>query len=158
METVVVRLKTPIKVGNEQIPNNAVIEVEAEEAAKLFDYDPPCAEETDAIERYPFPQPILKIDEFPIWGHEKFPRDPNIVRPTAVAFTNDVDRHIEDNIRGGGGAGAPTLSKEAAPARIDESTIDQGAVKEEQQAAAAARVATAVPVTIVEEPKATRGK
>jgi hypothetical protein len=158
METVVVRLKVPIRVGREQIPNNAVIDVEAGEAAKLLDYDPPCAEETDAIERYPIAQPIMKIDDFPIWGSEKFPRDPEIVPPPhPSAFTNDVDRHVEDNIRGGG-AGAPTLSKEAAPARIDESTIDQSAVKEEQEAAAAARVATAVPVTLVEEPKTTKAK
>jgi hypothetical protein len=92
-------------------------------------------------------------------GEREVPRDPEIIPPPhPSAFTNDVDRHIEHNIRGGGGGGPATLSKEPAPARIDESTIDQSAAKEEQQAAAAARVATAVPVTLVEEPKATKGK
>jgi hypothetical protein len=157
METIVVRLKTPIRVGREQIPNNAVIDVEAGEARKLLDYDPPCAEETDAVERYPIAQPIMKIDDFPIWGHEKFPRDPEVVPPPhPSAFVNDVDRHVEHNIRAGGGA--PTLSKEPAPARIDESTIDQSQAREEQKAAAAARVATAIPVTVVEEDKPARAK
>lgn len=159
METVVIRLKAPIRVGYEQIPNNAVIEVEAGEANKLLEYDPPLAEETDAIERYPVHQPILKISDFPIWGNEKFPRDTELIPPPhPSAFTNDIDRHIEHNIRGGGGAGPASNSKEPIAARVDESTIDQSKVKEEQEAAAAARVAGAVPMVMVEPEKPAKAK
>jgi hypothetical protein len=152
-----IRLLASVYSGKELVEHNSVVDAADDVADELIEAG--CAEETTAVERHPNVHLLSFVTRpFPVTGTEKLPQDPD-GEPTArpSMFRNDIDRHIEDNIRAGGG-GFPTLSKEPAPARIDESTIDQSAVKEEQQAAAAARVATAVPVMVVEEPKPTKAK
>jgi hypothetical protein len=157
METKVIRLKTPVRAGKEILPHNAVVEMEAGEADKLLDYNPPLAEETDTHERYPVNQPILKIHDYPITGTEKFPlAEDHKFTATPAMFSNEFDRQTEALIRNSG-PGPGEVTKERAPAKIDQSTVDRKKAKEEQEAAAQARLAEAVPVVLVEDDKS-KGK
>lgn len=73
-----VRLLSPIRSGNEVLPENAVVDAAIDVADQLLGANPPLAEETDAIERYPNKPFIDTIDEFPVTGSEKFPKPAEI--------------------------------------------------------------------------------
>lgn len=114
-----IRLLMPIRVGHEIHPNNAVFDAADDVADELLNSDPPCAEETSAIERYPVGQPLTHVDDFPVTGAEKFPLDADHKpRATPAMFSNHADRLVQKRIN----AAEPPLevtSKEPAPAKIE---------------------------------------
>lgn len=149
-----IRLKRPIRVGHQIHPNNAVFDATDDVADELLGCDPPCAEETDAIERYPIGNPLTHVDDFPVSGAEKFPlAEPRKGDDIGGVFTNDIDRHVADNIRAGGPTLAPP-SKEPGPAKVEVTKADEKKAKDEADAAEAARLAAAIPVVVVDDDKA----
>lgn len=154
-----IRLLASVYSGKELVEHNTVVDAVDDVADELIDAG--CAEETDAVERHPTIHLLTFVTRpYPVTGSEKLPLDPDGPAPAHPAmFRNDIDRHVEDNIRGAAPVAA-LGSKEPAPAKLDESTIDQSKAREEAKAAEAARVAGAVPVVLVEgdEPKSTKGK
>jgi hypothetical protein len=156
-----IRLKYPIRVGKEVFPNNAVFDATDDVADMLVEGRDgfPCAELTDAIERYPVGQPLTHVDDWPLSGGEKFPLDPENPPPVPVgAFVNHVDRIIARRL-----ANTETppqyTSKEPAPAHVEVTAADRKRGEQEQaDAEAAAATAGAIPVRVVEEPKPTKAK
>ena len=68
----VIRLHTQIRVGNDLIPPNAVVEAEDGIASTLVGDGH--AEETDSLERYPnFKRVLTHVDEVDVTGAEEFP-------------------------------------------------------------------------------------
>jgi hypothetical protein len=114
-----IRLLMPIRVGHQVHPNNAVFDAEDSVADELLNSDPPCAEETAAVERYPVGQPLTRVDDFPVTGQEKFPlAEGEETHATPAMFSNHADRLVQKRIN----AAEPppeVTSKEPAPAKVE---------------------------------------
>lgn len=98
-----IRLLMPVRAGKEVLPENAVLDAIDEVADELIGHDPPCAEETDAIERYPTITLLTHVDEFPVTGAEKFPIPPGeeLIIPPAM-FRTEAQRTAEEGARAEG--------------------------------------------------------
>lgn len=98
-----IRLLMPIRAGKEVIPENAVLDAIDEVADELIAHDPPCAEETDAIERYPTITLLTHVDEFPVTGSERFPipEGAELIIPPAM-FRTEAQRTADDGARAEG--------------------------------------------------------
>lgn len=141
-----IRLLMPIKVGNEIHNNNLVFDATDDVADELLNSDPPCAEETSAIERAPHGNPLTYVDVFPVTGQEKFPlADGEETHATPAMFSNHADRLVQKRIN----ASEPPLevaSKEPAPAKV-EATAEMKKAEKEAGAEVKPVVAPVAPVT-----------
>jgi hypothetical protein len=114
-----IRLLLPIRVGKEIFPNNAVFDAADDVAGDLLGHNPPCAEETDAIERYPIGNPLNHVDDYPVHGGEKFPLPEGEESVVPVGrFKNHADRIVERRLEAAEPPAA-TVSKEPAPAKVE---------------------------------------
>jgi hypothetical protein len=107
-----IRLLMPIRAGKEVIPENAVLDATTEVADELIGRE--CAEETDAIERYPTVQLLAHFDDAPVTGAEKFPIRPGeepIVPPGM--FETEVDRKARNRAKAEGPVLLPGTKPEA---------------------------------------------
>jgi hypothetical protein len=146
-----IRLLMPIRVGHQVHPNNAVFDAEDSVADELLNSDPPCAEETAAIERYPVGQPLTHVDDFPVTGQEKFPlAEGQETHATPAMFTNHADRLVERRLQAVEPPAA-TVSKEPAPAKV-EVTAEMKQAEKDEPARKAAEAATPVVVAPAVKP------
>jgi hypothetical protein len=146
-----IRLLLPIRVGKEIFPNNAVFDAADDVAEDLLGHNPPCAEETDAIERYPIGNPLNHVDDYPVHGGEKFPLpegEESIV--AAGKFKNHADRLVERRLQAVEPPAA-TVSKEPAPAKV-EVTAEMKQAEKDEPARKAAEAATPVVVAPAVKP------
>jgi hypothetical protein len=147
-----IRLRKPIRAGKDIHPNNAVFDAADDVADELIAAG--CAEETDAIERYPIGNPLNHVDDFPVSGAEKFPlAEPRKGDDIGGTFVNHADRLVAERIQEGAPPFAPA-SKEPAPAKVEVTKEMKEAGEPPTAVEAAARAAAPIPVVVVDDDKA----
>jgi hypothetical protein len=107
-----IRLLMPIRSGKEVIPENAVLDATPDVADDLIGRG--CAEETDAVERYPTVQLLTHVDDAPVTGAEKFPvpEGAELIVPPGM-FETEPDRRARLRAKAEGPVMLPGTKPEA---------------------------------------------